>query len=70
MAPKHAPARHRDFRVQTHEEFQPSVYLLGYSEHSHGISNTLLSLNAHRAGIIAQSIARAIDVDAPSLIAS
>jgi L-ornithine N5-oxygenase len=50
------PKLGHDFLVQFEKSFQPAVYLLGFAEHTHGISDTLLSLAAHRAEIVARSL--------------
>ncbi|GGM50610.1 lysine/ornithine N-monooxygenase [Longimycelium tulufanense] len=47
----------RDYRVRTTPEVRPGIYLQGGStEHTHGITSSLLSNNAVRAGEILQSI--------------
>jgi L-ornithine N5-monooxygenase len=46
----------RDFLLECDNAFQPAVYLLGFAEHTHGISDTLLSLAAHRAETVARSL--------------
>ncbi|MGH3466173.1 MAG: lysine N(6)-hydroxylase/L-ornithine N(5)-oxygenase family protein [Thermocrispum sp.] len=47
----------RDYRVVTDDELLPAVYLQGGgTEHSHGITSSLLSNNAVRAGDILQSV--------------
>lgn len=48
----------RDYRLSTIPEFKPKIYLQGYSESTHGLSDTLLSVAAIRAGEIAESILR------------
>lgn len=45
-----------DFRVVTDPRVRCAVYLQGPTEHTHGISSTLLSNSAVRAGVIARSI--------------
>ncbi|ODU02839.1 MAG: L-lysine 6-monooxygenase [Pseudonocardia sp. SCN 72-86] len=47
----------RDYRVETDPELRAGVYVQGATEHSHGISSTLLSNVAVRAGEIVASIA-------------
>ena len=46
----------RDYRLITSETVQAGVYLQGGTEHSHGLSSSLLSNMATRSGEIAQSI--------------
>ncbi len=46
----------RDYRVETAPELDAGVYLQGPTEHSHGISSTLLSNTAVRAGEILDSV--------------
>jgi L-ornithine N5-oxygenase len=48
----------RDFLLECDDAFQPAVYLLGFAEHTHGISDTLLSLAAHRAETVARSLVK------------
>jgi L-ornithine N5-oxygenase len=50
------PKLGRDFVLECEDGFRPAVYLLGFAEHTHGISDTLLSLAAHRAEIVARSL--------------
>lgn len=48
----------RDYRVETHPGFDPSIYLCGMSEKTHGISDTQsFSLMATKAGTILQGLA-------------
>ncbi|MFD7323669.1 lysine N(6)-hydroxylase/L-ornithine N(5)-oxygenase family protein [Streptomyces sp. NPDC059875] len=47
---------HRDYRVQTGPELAAAVYLMGGTEHSHGITANLLSMAAVRAGEICDSL--------------
>ncbi|MDR3399454.1 MAG: SidA/IucD/PvdA family monooxygenase [Pandoraea sp.] len=52
----------RDYRLRTHASFQPGIYLQGYCEPTHGLSDTLLSILATRSAEIATSLlARAPD---------
>jgi len=52
----------RDYRIHTTEDVEGGLYLVGATEHTHGISSTLLSNVAVRAGEIVQAIvARADD---------
>jgi L-ornithine N5-monooxygenase len=47
----------RDYQLETSPEFHCGIYLQGGTEHSHGLSASLLSNVATRAGDIAESIA-------------
>jgi L-ornithine N5-oxygenase len=47
----------RDYRVATGPEVLGGIYLCGATEHSHGITSSLLSMAAVRAGQIVRSIA-------------
>ena len=47
---------HRDYRVDTAPELAAGLYVQGATEHSHGLSSTLLSTAAVRAGDIAASV--------------
>jgi len=46
----------RDYRLHTVEPLRAGVYLQGPTEHTHGISSTLLSTTAVRAGEILDSV--------------
>jgi L-ornithine N5-oxygenase len=46
----------RDYRVVTSSEVLGGVYLCGGTEHSHGITSSLLSVAAVRAGEIVRSV--------------
>lgn len=46
----------RDYRLPTRSTFAPKIYLQGYSELSHGLSDTLLSVIAIRSLEISRSI--------------
>ena len=48
----------RDYRVVTSSEIQCGIYLQGGTEHTHGLSSSLLSNIAVRSGEIAHSIAQ------------
>ncbi|MFD8204019.1 lysine N(6)-hydroxylase/L-ornithine N(5)-oxygenase family protein [Streptomyces sp. NPDC059701] len=48
----------RDYRVTTGEHVRCGIYLQGGTEHTHGISSSLLSTSAVRAGEIVDSVAR------------
>ncbi|UVA77783.1 pandorabactin biosynthesis N-hydroxylase PanF [Pandoraea commovens] len=58
----------RDYRLRTRESFQPGIYLQGYCEPTHGLSDTLLSILATRSSEIATSLlSRApLQTDAPA----
>ncbi|MFB6840842.1 lysine N(6)-hydroxylase/L-ornithine N(5)-oxygenase family protein [Streptomyces sp. NPDC056361] len=47
----------RDYRVETAPEMEAGIYLMGGTEHSHGITANLLSMAAVRAGEICDSLA-------------
>ncbi|MEU7827370.1 lysine N(6)-hydroxylase/L-ornithine N(5)-oxygenase family protein [Catellatospora sp. NPDC049133] len=49
----------RDYRVTTAGDVRCGIYVQGPTEHTHGISSTLLSNTAVRAGEIARSLTRA-----------
>ncbi|KOV61499.1 lysine N(6)-hydroxylase/L-ornithine N(5)-oxygenase family protein [Streptomyces sp. MMG1121] len=51
----------RDYSVRTAEPFAPRIFLHGAAEHTHGLTSTLLSLLAHRAGEILDA-----SLDAPA----
>lgn len=50
----------RDYRLETEASVAAGLYLQGGTEHSHGISSSLLSTTAVRAGQILESIATAV----------
>jgi L-ornithine N5-monooxygenase len=50
------PVVARDYRVTTDDEVRAGIYLQGSTEHTHGISSSLLSTTAVRAGQILRSI--------------
>ncbi|MET8081479.1 SidA/IucD/PvdA family monooxygenase [Streptomyces sp. NPDC005303] len=50
----------REHRVVTDESVRCGVYVQGFSEHSHGLSETLLSLSAVRAGEIGDMLVKAL----------
>lgn len=52
------PAVTRDYRLVTHRPMSGSIYLQGGTEHTHGISSSLLSNVAVRTGEIVRSVAR------------
>jgi L-ornithine N5-oxygenase len=55
--PDGAPAVHRDYRLELRVPSQAGVYVQGGTEHSHGISSSLLSNVAVRTGEIVESVA-------------
>lgn len=57
----------RDYRVVTSPELRCGVYLQGGTEHTHGLSSSLLSNVAVRSGEIAESILRRRRQDAAGL---
>lgn len=46
----------RDYRLRTHDDFLAGIYLQGYCEPTHGLSDTLLSILATRSAEIATSL--------------
>jgi L-ornithine N5-oxygenase len=46
----------RDYRVLTEPDVHAGVYLQGGTEHTHGISSSLLSTTATRAGDILDAV--------------
>lgn len=58
VLPGGAPAVHRDYRLATAAEVRCGIYVQGATEHTHGLSSTLLSNAAIRAGEIADSLVR------------
>jgi L-ornithine N5-oxygenase len=46
----------RNYRLMTAKSFRPEIYMQGYSEASHGLSDTLLSVLAFRSAEIADSL--------------
>ncbi|PWK87919.1 L-ornithine N5-oxygenase [Lentzea atacamensis] len=48
----------RDYRVVTNDEIRGGIYLQGGTEHTHGITSSLLSNTAVRAGEILDSVLR------------
>lgn len=53
----------RDYRLATRPDFAPGVYLQGYCESTHGISETVLSLLAVRAQDVLASLRREAGVE-------
>jgi L-ornithine N5-oxygenase len=56
----------RDYRIATRPEVAAGLYLQGATEHTHGLSSTLLSTIATRAGEIADSVAARTGADGPA----
>ena len=52
------PGVERDYRLRTSREIPGSIYLQGGTEHTHGLSSSLISNIAVRCGEIVESIAR------------
>lgn len=46
----------RDYSIKTTDNFKPKVYVQGHSENQHGLTNSLLSICAVRAGEITESL--------------
>ena len=46
----------RDYRIKTNSHFKPAIYMQGFCESSHGLSDTLLSVLPIRADDIAKSL--------------
>ncbi|MEV0604831.1 lysine N(6)-hydroxylase/L-ornithine N(5)-oxygenase family protein [Polymorphospora rubra] len=57
---------HRDYRVATSDSLRCGIYLQGGTEHSHGISSSLLSNGAVRSAEILASIAARRDIAHPA----
>ncbi|WP_043617902.1 lysine N(6)-hydroxylase/L-ornithine N(5)-oxygenase family protein [Nonomuraea candida] len=55
-----APLVGRDHRVRTRPELRCGIYLQGATEHTHGLTATLLSTTAVRAGEIVDSLASSV----------
>jgi len=62
----------RDYRVATGPEVLGGMYLCGATEHSHGITSSLLSMAAVRAGEIVGSVATRTEaaLNAPVILAN
>ncbi len=58
------PELTRDYRLRTAREISGAIYLQGGTEHTHGLSSSLLSNVAVRSGEIVESIARHVRVGA------
>jgi L-ornithine N5-oxygenase len=64
------PRIERDYRIATTPELAAGIYLQGSTEHTHGISSSLLSTTAVRAGEILDSITgRGAVLDLPAAVA-
>jgi L-ornithine N5-monooxygenase len=48
----------RDYRIRMEDGVRHGIYLQGATEHTHGLSSTLLSNTAVRAGEVADSLLR------------
>lgn len=57
-------AAERNYRLKTKPDFLPALYMQGYSEATHGLSDTLLSVLAIRAEEIASSLLASLDAQA------
>lgn len=49
VAPAQGPRLSRHYALQTTENFKPNIYIQGMSEHTHGLSDTLLSVISRRS---------------------
>ncbi|MFB9837290.1 lysine N(6)-hydroxylase/L-ornithine N(5)-oxygenase family protein [Actinoallomurus acaciae] len=59
--PDGKPAVDRDYRVAAPADVRCGIYLQGATEHTHGLSSTLLSNTAIRAGEITRSLLAAVE---------
>lgn len=50
----------REYRLVTKENFKPSIFVQGYNESTHGLSDTLLSILPHRSSEILASLKQQI----------
>lgn len=57
----------RDYRLMTDPEFPCGIYLQGGTEHTHGLTSSLLSNVAVRGGEIADSVITRTRADAPTM---
>ena len=64
------PLMERDYRVRTSDAVSCGIYLQGGTEHSHGITSSLLSNVAVRAGEILASVLARRDAKATALLAA
>ncbi len=55
------PELTRDYRLRTSRDISGAIYLQGGTEHTHGLSSSLLSNVAVRSGEIVESIARRVE---------
>jgi L-ornithine N5-oxygenase len=46
----------RDYSLKTDVRFEPKIFLIGHSEEKHGLTNTLLSVNALRSEEVTKSL--------------
>lgn len=58
------PAVERDYRLRTSREIPGAIYLQGGTEHTHGLSSSLISNIAVRCGEIVESISREAELGA------
>ncbi|MDX1892204.1 lysine N(6)-hydroxylase/L-ornithine N(5)-oxygenase family protein [Mycolicibacterium sp. 050158] len=63
------PGVDRDYRLRTSREISGAIYLQGGTEHTHGLSSSLLSNVAVRCGEIVESIAREAEFGSASEVA-
>jgi len=59
----------RDYRLPMQSDFAPAIFVQGYSEPTHGLSDTLLSVLALRAEELSRSLAMLARPDAASVAA-
>ncbi len=68
--PRGNPVMERDYRIRTSDEVGCGIYLQGGTEHSHGITSSLLSNVAVRAGEILTSVLARRGAQSATLIAA
>lgn len=56
IEPSEGPSLSRHYALQTTENFKPNVYIQGMSEHTHGLSDTLLSVISRRSHEVSREI--------------
>lgn len=56
----------RDYRLQTDERFGPAIFLQGCCELTHGLSDTLLSINSVRTGEIVGALTPWLEANRPA----